>query len=261
MMLKSCIVIFMLIFSSFISAFAFEPIPITVSGTMDKIIFDGKWTYEFEWKQSSLNTYSYANGTEIILRTAHQSDFVYIFLDPITDHHLDRMNDHAIICFDTKNNKSIKADPDDYCFMTSLAGRTGFSYQGGHTSARTSFFNKIPNPDGFIGVSTTSDNNDRYTQNPHPSYEFKIPINLIGRESVYGFYFLVYDGHLKKSYTYPQNLDPENFVSSPNQWGEIYSPDKSLPEFELPLLSFVLAIFSIVFFAKIKNKISITNNR
>ncbi len=254
--MKPHAIIFLLILFSFVSAYAFEPIPITFSGTMDQIIFDGKWTHQFEWKASSLDTYTYDDNTQVILRSAHQGDFIYIFLDPITDTHVDKLLDYAIICFDIKNNKSIKADLDDYCFMTSLDARSAFTYQGGHTSPRTSFFNKIPNPEGFIGISTISDINDRYTPTPHPSYEFRIPTNLIGRENVYGFYFIVYDSYSKKTYTYPQNLNPESFVSSPTQWGEMYSPDKSLPEFEIPLLSLIVSIMSIVFFSKIKCRIS-----
>jgi hypothetical protein len=227
---------------------------------MDKIIFDGKWTHELEWKASSLDTYYY-NETQVILRSAHQGDYIYIFLDPITDYQLDKINDYAIICFDTKNNKSTKADLDDYCFMTHLDGKDSFTYQGGHTSEATSFFDKIPNPEGFIGISTISDINDRYASIPHSSYEFRIPTSMIGRESVYGFYFLVYDAHSKKLYTYPQNLNPESFVSSPSQWGEIYSPDKSLPEFELPLFSLILSIFSVVFFSRIRHRISSTINK
>ncbi|MGQ0605983.1 MAG: hypothetical protein ACT4OD_03380 [Candidatus Nitrosotenuis sp.] len=236
---------------------AFEPIPITISGTMDKIIFDGKWTNEFEWKASSLNTYGYENDVQIVLRSAHQDDFVYVFLDAITDYSQDELNDYAIICFDTKNNKSIKPDLDDYCFMTYLNDKHSFVYQGGYDSEKTDF-KKLVNPDGFIGISVMSDANDRYTAIPHPSYEFRIPTNLIGRESIYGFYFLVYDGNSQKTYSYPQNLDTENFVSNPSQWGEIYSPDKSLPEFYLPPLIIIAGFSIVIILTKIKNgKISL----
>jgi hypothetical protein len=250
--------VFGLCLFSFVWAYAFEPIPITVSNTMDKIIFDGKWTHETEWKASSLDTYRYEDDTQIILRSAHQGDFVYIFLDSISDNYPDTMSDYAIICFDTKNNKSAKADLDDYCFKTHLGDTSGLTYQGGTSSTN---FNKIPNHEGFIGISTVSDINDRYTPIPHPSYEFRIPTDLIGRQSIYGFYFLVYDGHSKKSYTYPQNLDQQNFVSSPTQWGEIYSPDKSLPEFEFPMTALFVLILVIVIFSRTTPEISIRTNR
>ena len=57
-------------------ASASEPIMITVSPSMDKVIFDGKWTFYTEWKQSSLNTISYNDSTLIQLRSAHQGNFI-----------------------------------------------------------------------------------------------------------------------------------------------------------------------------------------
>lgn len=253
--------LFLLIISGFGIAYAFEPIPITVSGTTDKIIFDGKWTHEFEWKASSLNTYSYDDETQIVLRSAHQGDFVYIFLDAISDYYLDELDDHAVICFDTKNDKTTVPNSDDYCFMTWLEGKDSYIYTGNETSSDGNYFNKIPNPVDFVGISAISDTNDRYTSIPHPSYEFRIPTDLIGRESVYGFYFLVYDGHLKKAYTYPENTELENLdtVPNPDVWGEIYSPDKSLPEFDLPILSLSLSTILIVYLTQVKmrnNKIN-----
>lgn len=228
---------------------AFEPIPITVSGTMDQVVFDGRWSFEYEWKASSLDTYMYDDDTQIILRSAHQGDFVYLFLDPITDYSLDK-DDHAIVCFDTMNNKSNEPDLNDYCFVTYLDA-DGSTYQGGH--AQTDSFASIPAHPEFIAKSAISDINDRYTTIPHPSYEFRIPTDLIGRESVYGFYFLVHDAHSDKNYTYPQNLEAENFVSSPSKWGEIYSPDKSLPEFGLPMMIMFLSIVPILILTRIKN--------
>lgn len=249
--------VFVLVFPTFINTYASEPIPITISGTANKIIFDGKWTHEFEWKQSSLNTYSYAHDASIILRSSHQDNFIYIFLDPITDQYLDVLDDYAVICFDATNNKSHVPDLNDYCFTTSLQGEAG-AYQGGYSSNGTKYFNKIQNPDEFIGVSAVSDINDRYTAVPHPSYEFRIPTNLVGRESVYGFYFLVHDGHSENNYTYPQNLESNSDIgtASPDQWGEIYSPDKSLPEFEFPTVSLVLTLVLTLFFIVRKNPLT-----
>lgn len=63
---------------------ASELVMITVSPTMDKVIFDGKWTFYTEWKQSSLNTISYNDGTLIQLRSAHQDNFIYILIDEVS---------------------------------------------------------------------------------------------------------------------------------------------------------------------------------
>jgi hypothetical protein len=247
-MLKPLILVVVLVFFGFTGAYAFEPVPITVSGTMDQVVFDGKWSFEYEWKASSLDTYRYDDDTEIVLRSAHQGDFVYLFLDPITDYNLDK-NDHAVICIDTMNDKSSTTDSNDYCFVTYLDAE-GSTYRGGDGQTALA---KIPNHPEFIAKSTISDANDRYTAIPHPSYEFRIPTDLIGRESVYGFYFLVHDAHSGKNYTYPQNLEAGDFVSSPSRWGEIYSPDKSLPEFGLPAVILFLSVVPILILTRLQN--------
>jgi hypothetical protein len=216
---------------------------------MDEVHLDGKWTFPTEWKQTSLNEYVYDDGkTVIILRSAHQGDFVYIFLDAITDYHIDKQLDSATICFDLNNDKTEHAGEDDYCFTTVLEGGMGVTYKGDPTIQN---FTIIPNHDEFIGLSAISDDNDRYTLIPHPGYEFKIPTEIIGRNNVYGFYFSVYDNYSKKYYTYPQNLTSAMFVS-PALWGEIYSPDKSLPEFSLPTLSLLPALGLIIYLTKNK---------
>lgn len=240
-----CLYALLLIFGSGY-AFGFEPIPITVSGIMDKAVFDGKWTHESEWKASSLNTYEYENDVQIVLRSAHQDDFVYIFLDPIMDYSQDDLGDYAIVCFDTQNNKSAKPDLDDHCFMAYLNDKHGLTYQGGHDSEKNGL-SKVVNHEGFIGISTISDANDRYTPIPHPSYEFRIPTDLIGRSHVYGFYFEVYDKNTDKLYTYPEN---NSTIQSPASWGEIYSPDKSLPEFDLPMIMLLSLLGLVILLTK-----------
>ena len=224
---------------------------ITLSSTMDKIIFDGKWTDRTEWKNSSLDIFSYDDGTTIHLRTAHQDDFIYIFVDVPSDTHLNKVADRALICFDTQNDKSVVLDDNDYCFMTTLAGKRSFVYQGDSNKIRS--LKEITGVDGFVAVGSTSDTNDRYSTTPHPSYEFKIPTDLIGRSNIYGFYLTFYDAQLNRVYSWPQQAITYNFpqIPSPTKWGEMVSPDKSLPEFHWPLISFLAAIFLSVYFAKI----------
>jgi hypothetical protein len=216
---------------------------------MNKVTFDGKWSFQTEWKQSSLNEYDYDNSqTTVILRTAHQDDFVYVFIDAISDITIDKEADKAVICFDTNNDKIPIPDQDDYCFLTTLDSKSQIVYQG-DPSAKD-YFKEIPAPQDYIGLSIMSDNNDRYSSVPHASYEFKIPTDIIGRKSIYGFYFAVYDANLKKVYTYPTDITTDQMFTSPKSWGEIYSPDKSLPEFELPLLTLLPALGLVFYFSK-----------
>jgi hypothetical protein len=216
-----------------------EPILITKSSSMEHVIFDGKWTNYSEWKQSSHNPYTFGDGEIIIhLRTAHFENYIYVFVDPVNDLTLDEKMDEATICFDGKNNKSKIPDKDDYCFSVSLGQKQGILKQG----LENKNFNILDTED-FIAISSVSDENDRYTTTPHPSYEFKIPIELLERSDNYGFYLSVYDASLDKFYSWPEN---SSGITSPSTWGNIVSPDKSLPELNLPILIFAILIFTII---------------
>ena len=226
-----------------------EPILITQASNMKDIIFDGKWTNYLEWKQSSHNPYTFDNGEMIVhLRTAHFEDHIYVFVDPVNDLTLDEKMDEATICLDGKNNKSKIYDIDDFCFSISLGNNEGTVFQGTLIEESITIMQRIPNPDGFIAVSAISDENDRYTKNLHPSYEFKIPIKLFERSDNYGFYFSVYDASLDKFYSWPENskIETSSDIPSPSEWGDIISPDKSLPELNLPILVFTILIFTII---------------
>src|SRR5574340_1212473 len=93
------IVAFFLILLGAKTAYA-ESVMITQSDVMNKVIFDGKWTYFYEWKRSSLTDLSYDDGTKIELRTAHQDNFIYVFIDNLSDTSIDKGADSATICFD-----------------------------------------------------------------------------------------------------------------------------------------------------------------
>lgn len=219
---------------------------------MNQVIFDGKWSFFTEWKPSSLNTFSYNDGTRIQFRSAHQDNFIYIFADVISNSHFVKGSDNAMICFDGNNNKTALHDADDYCFMSTLGGNKSFAYQGGSPLGFNGNFKKIPNPDGFIGIGGISDNNDRYSKIPHPGYEFRIPTSTIGRSSSYGFYFVMYDTHSNKFYSWPPDVNPKNpfQIPSPSAWGDLVSPDQSLPEFPLPPIILASAFTTILFFSR-----------
>ena len=241
-------IIFVALFSNNATA---EPIMITISDNMNKIIFDGKWTHETEWKRSSLDTLSYEDGTTIQLRTAHQDNFIYVFVDAVSDTHLDNGMDRTIVCFDTNNDKIAITNADDYCFVVTLDENEPSVLQGGFSLE--DHFKKIANPVDFIGISSVSDENDRYNKIPHTSYEFRIPTDLVGRSDIYGFYVGVYDGHSNKTYSWPQNIIFDSIqVPSPNTWGELVSPDKSLPEFEWPMLALLPAFSLAVYLTKFR---------
>ena len=194
---------------SFDKTYAEEAILISISSNLDKLTFDGKWTNSDEWKQSSYNRLHYDDGAEIHLRTAHQDDFVYIQINFASDMIIDKYADSAIVCFDTQNDKTILPQSDE----------------------------------NFIAIGAASDKVDRYNKTPHASYEFKIPLDVIGRSSNYGFYISVFDKHSQNHYSWPYDIQKQSLISipSPSKWGELISPDKSLPEFSFSSL-FLLII-------------------
>ena len=230
--------IFILIFG--IPSAHAQSIPITVSGSMDEVIFDGQWTFTKEWKQSSLDKIKTESGI-IYLRSAHQGNFIYILLDVLPDITIDNNEDWAVVCFDTKNDKNIKPDENDFCFMIKLGSNKVVTLQGKETEGLVA----VKNHADLIGVGGVS--SDRYSKVPHAAYEFKIPIELLERTNQYGFYVGVFDFTKSATYTWPPEIDLENSdIPTPDKWGLIYSPDKSLPEYNVPMLVLVIGIFSII---------------
>lgn len=230
------------------TASASEPIMITISSAMDKVIFDGKWTFYTEWKQSSLNTISFSDGTSIQLRSAHQGNFVYILIDEVSKTRFNKHGDMAVICFDKNNSKSITPNENNYCFGIPFDSNNPFTLRGGSPLEETSHYMKIQNPGGLVGVSGVSDENDRYTNIPHASYEFRIPIDTIGRSDDYGFYLALYDKNSNHIYSWPKEVTTDTLfkIPPPKDWGEIISPDRSLPEFPWPFAMMVSSFFIII---------------
>jgi len=226
-----------------------EPIFITKSIHMEDIKFDGKWT-DSEWKPSSLTKLIEYNT---VIRSAHQGEFIYILVDVIGDKTFADKEDKSIICFDTKNNKSLKPDNDDYCFIATLNSQVATTLQGDPLNEDNDYFKQIPNPVELIAIGGISDNDDKYSKIPHTSYEFKIPTDFIGRSDNYGFLVYVYDANSGVQITYPDMIDGEdNKIPSPSQWGDLISPDKSLPEFGIPTLLLISSILPIILLTRLK---------
>ncbi len=228
-------------------AYGESNIPITLSSGMDKVVFDGKWTFPKEWKKSSFN--HILVPSEIVIRTAHQDNYIYVMLDAVTDTTIDNAKDNAMVCFDAKSDQSVKPDSNDFCFKILLGSNKAFTLQGSDSGE----FKPVGNHKDLIAVGGTSDENDRYTPVPHPTYEFRIPIELLERTYTYGIYLQVFDHSNAVTFSWPSEIISENSeIPSPAKWGIIYSPDKSLPEYDLPILVLILGSLSAVILTKSK---------
>ncbi len=243
------LIFFFSIFFDFV--YAVEPILISISSNLDQVVFDGKWTNPYEWKKSSYNKLEFDDDARIHLRTAHQGNFIYIQIDFESDQNIDKGYDSAIVCFDTENDKTIFPQTDDYCFSTTIDVKKPFTYQGNNTEINNSF-SEIPNNNNFLAVGAASDKNDRYSKIPHTSYEFRIPLEILGRSNNYGFYISVFDANSKNYYSWPYDIQNQSSISSPSQWGDLISPDNSLPEFDFSFLFF--SVISLIMFFTIITK-------
>lgn len=237
------------------NVFAESQLLITKTTNLEnEIEFDGVWTHHTEWKSSSLTEIDTENGS-IYLRYAHQDNFLYFLIDAVADKNPEKNADKAVICFDSKNDKTLFANEDDYCFISILGRNIGHTIQGGSYISTQNFFKKIANHEDFIGIGNMSNENDRYSSIPHSSYEFRIPTALIDRSNNYGFYVGVFDQHETKLYSWP-NSSTNHYtkIPSPSTWGNLVSPDKSLPEFSLPLISVIIGLMGILIIIQTKMK-------
>jgi hypothetical protein len=234
-----------------------KSILITKSNSMEEINFDGKWTFYQEWKQTSWNPIKSDENIVFHLRTAHQGNSIYVLIDATSDTNTNIESDKATVCIDSKNNKSEFFDNNDYCFIVQLEERNfidtllnkqdNFILQGNSQLKSFEELEKIKVKE-FVGIGTISDKEDKYSSIPHASYEFKIPIELVGRSDNYGFYVNVFDASSNVVYSWPENIKLENFdIPSPSLWGNLISPDKSLLEnSENESMDFFVILFAIV---------------
>ncbi len=222
-----------------------QEIWITLSDTMENVIFDGKWTHRTEWKRSSLNSMA-LDSMPLHLRHAHQGNYIYFLIDFEGDENLENGKDKAMICLNSKEN----SNPDEqFCFTTTLGTNSSSIIK---RTTNTENFVEIEKPDGFIAISSASDQNDRYSKIPHSTYEFKIPTELVGRSSEYGFYFAVHEANSSKTFTFPSQVEPTTFdvIPDSNSWAKLISPDKSLPEFNWIIVVIISSFTFVIFLSR-----------
>jgi len=217
-----------------------QSIPITIDNELNEKIFDGRWTHVTEWKNSSLE-YMRGESTQVTLRISHLEDFIYVLVDAVHDTTPGEQKDHAMVCFDSKVDNRTKPDTNNFCFISKLGSEKGVTL---HWSEESQSFEMTESHSELIVVGGISDENDRYSKVPHASYEFKIPLELFGRYDRYGFFASSYD-HSKieiSTWTVGVQVSTEAEIPDRLSWGFIHSPDKSLPEYELPISIFLISI-------------------
>jgi len=238
-----------LILASFIHNAYSEEIFTTLRMSDHHTIFDGKWSHTTEWKDTSENVIQYDDGKKLAIRTGHDYENLYVMINFISDTSIQKIADYGIVCIDSKHNKSDSPDSDDFCFRASLGYSNPHTLNGGHFLGKTNYWKNVQNHQNLASIGGVSDQNDRYSKIPHATYEFKIPLEIVGKSDHYGFYVGAFDAKTNKMYNWPKNPTTKLYphVSSPTEWGDLISPDKSIPEF--PFVSVTLLFsFGLYFF-------------
>lgn len=232
-----------------------EELPITLSTNLEDVIFDGKWSYQTEWKPSSLTRVESENSN-FVIRYAHDYENLLILISVVSDTTPSRISDKALVCIDSKNDGGNMPQVDDFCFMAKVGSNTPITLQGGGFNAFQGYYKKIENHPDLIAVGGISGEWDRYSKVPHSSYEFKIPLEIIGKSNSYGFFVAVHDPDSGNYFGWPTDakLEKYPFIPIPEKWGQLVSPDKSIPEFDLPFLILLLAIAFVVLISNLFSK-------
>ncbi len=210
-------------------------------------IWDGKWTFLQEWKRTSLTS---GYGENFMIRTGHDYKNLYVFLDLLSQQKFSKHSDYALVCITSNPTFKNSLDYDDKCFLVTLGSQNPLTFRGGSIMTTGNHLTKIENDPKLIAIGNISDENDRYSSIPHASYEFRIPIETIGRSDDYKFYTAVYDSSKNLVYNWPENLSGNVFpnIPPPSSWGQLVSPDKSLPEFPWTVLTLIFSFFIIFIF-------------
>lgn len=221
--------------------FAEEPILVLESNAIHDL--DGKWTFVSEWKESAYTGLSYDNGGKLILRTSHDRNYIHILVDNLGDTFPNKGEDRTTICLNSKNKNPEK---DNYCFIVTLGRNNPIVLQESSPYTIKSNFKRIFKTE-FKGMSDVTVT-DRYSVVPHVTYEFKIPVDLVGRSNEYQFYVAVYESQNNYILTWPKYTTLKNNFDIPptSNWGTMISPDSSLPEFHSSYFVFFLPFLIII---------------
>ncbi|MEM2760586.1 MAG: hypothetical protein QXU32_02720 [Nitrososphaerales archaeon] len=231
---------------------------------------DGAWTTEFEWVAAKGWYIHYDNSGEMILKTTHDTEYIYVLLELISDE-VRNDKDMALICFDTKADGGDAPQEDDYCFIVYMSGTT-LVERGNSVD-----YDEIPITDGIIMKGGMSADKSPYYVEPHTSFEFRIPVDIIGPSERYGFYALVLNAdtgsisdedqeepHVVPTcgiqYDWPGEYGEQGLISDPNclrappsKWGTLVSPTGTIPEFPMPVIVLTSILATTILIARRKN--------
>lgn len=158
---------------------------------------DGKWTTSSEWNEATAIGLG-KNDSKMYVLTQHDSNFVYVMADIVSDHTTPSdsqlMRYNFLMLFDRDDYKGdIALGNKEIGIGTSLAYLNGTQIGSNFGSPVWTYDNQsaavdIVTPAGYnssVGFSSTNDPFD--SSQDHRIYEFRIPVSLLHKSDKYGF--------------------------------------------------------------------------
>jgi len=226
-----------------------EEIWITFSEQTNEIILDGIWTDRTEWKTSSEDVIIIDDDNRFAIRSAHDRNNIFLLIDFITDQKISN-SDKMILCIGPANLDS-EINVKEYCFTLKFNSNNLNIIELQKNEQKINYV-EVKNELDVEAKSGVSNLHNRYSKIPHTSYELKIPVDKIGRDNVYNFYLKLYDADTNRYFTWPNNMEKDNSdIPLIEKWGKLVSPDKTIPEFGIPMTILMITITSIIISTKI----------
>jgi hypothetical protein len=248
-----------------------NPPPIIESTSTDNPpSIDGKWTTPSEWDKTKAVRVA-GNGSEMYILAQHDSNFVYVMTDIVTDHTSPSdsrlMRYEILMYFDTNNYQGDILGSEDigigklFTFINGTQVASNFGSEVWTYDNQKNSIDIIP-PLGYnssMGFSSTNDPFD--SSHDHRVYEFRIPISLLHNSDRYGFALQAHACYSQDlvqckpiyTLTWPSGI----IISVPSLHGvlelsSMRSSSSTVLEFPFAIPVFLVSIVSLIVFYKIK---------
>jgi len=202
---------------------------ITFQPLSNPVTIDGKWTNGSEWTDGYEETSPACNW-----RFKYDSNSLYVLSDFFgVNESYPGDYDASWVYFDTLGNGGSAPDTDDYAFGILPSLQNSLTMLQGTGSDWS-----VVKPN-FNGASSDDASNDPYGPNPHPIYEFQIPMSIFPANVKSANMRVATEAPFQGWYDWPQYSDR----LTPSSWGNVEFAPVPVPEFpSLGILTVALGI-------------------
>jgi len=165
----------------------------------NNLVIDGKWSTADEWTDASeLEMAFYIGSGQVILRTKHDANYLYVLVDFVSDKTENKeqsdKNDGCTLAFDCDHDAATSPQKDDFRWGGGFNAPEKFGTWFNRGDGSSTWPDVYPHPPQDLLCNSSMDaTNDPYDQEPHRIYEFRMPKKYF-KEDAIGFYVWCRDG-------------------------------------------------------------------